>query len=262
MEAQVNGINIAYADHGAPDQQPVLLLIHAFPLSGAMWQPQVAALAPTCRLIVPDLRGFGASAVPAGPYAMQTFANDLVALLDHLGLQHVVVAGVSMGGYIALALLRHHAARVRALLLADTRATADSEEARLGRATNAQVVETHGPGAIANKMLPSLLTPAAPEELRTFVRSTIERTQPTGIAGALRGMGLRPDSTDLLPKIAVPTLLLVGQEDSLTQPAEMATLRDAIPGSTLIEIAGAAHLPNLEQPAAFNAAVQDFLNRV
>jgi pimeloyl-ACP methyl ester carboxylesterase len=259
MQAQLNGITLHYTDQG---QGTPVLLAHAFPLAGRMWQHQIDALAGDYRLIVPDLRGFGASDAPAGPYRMEQYADDLAALLDALSLPQVVLGGLSMGGYIAFAFLRRHAARLRGLVLADTRATPDSDQAREGRETNAQLAENEGAAAIADKMLPNLLAPAASDEVKATVRGIIESNPPQGIAGALRGMGLRPDSSDLLASIQVPTLLLVGDQDGLTSPEEMRGMQSAIPNSRLVEIPGAGHLAALENPAAFNSALREFLQQL
>lgn len=257
MLTHVHNITLHYEDQG---QGVAILLIHAFPLSSAMWQPQIAALTPQFRVIAPDLRGFGASDVPPGPYAMDLFAADLAGLLDTLGIEQVILGGLSMGGYIAFAFMRHYPDRVRALILANTRASADTSDARAGRETNAQLVEQQGAGAIADKMLPTLLGANATPELRAHVRSIIERNQPQGIAAALRGMALRPDSTDLLSQINVPTLFIGGSEDTLTTPAVLREMHSAVVGSQMVELPGAGHLSNLEQPDAFNTALLTFLH--
>jgi pimeloyl-ACP methyl ester carboxylesterase len=256
MQAQINGITLHYHDQGAGI--PVLL-VHAFPMNHALWQPQLDTLIGEARLIAPDLRGFGASEVPNGPYTMETFADDLAALLDQLQIERVVLAGVSMGGYIAFAFWRRYASRVRALVLSDTRASADTDEARTARESNAQLAETQGARVIADMMLPNLLSATATSEVQNRVRDIIVGNQPYGIASALRGMALRPDSSDLLPAINVPTLLLVGSEDGLTSPDEMRSLEQRIAGSRLVEVPGAGHLPNFENPDAFNAALREFL---
>ncbi len=259
MEITVNGIKLFYEDRGAGVP---LVLVHAFPLSGALWQAQLDALSDTYRVIVPDMRGFGRSDSPPGPYPMETYADDLAALLDALGLDQVVLGGLSMGGYTAFAFVRRYAARLRGLILADTRASADTEEVRANRESNAQMVEQQGSGAMAEVMVPKLLSPAAAPELQSHVRHLIETTSPQGIAGALRGMGLRPDSTDLLPTIMVPTLVIVGAEDALTPPQEMRTLHQAIAGSQMVEVPNAGHAACLENPSDFNAALRAFLQNV
>jgi pimeloyl-ACP methyl ester carboxylesterase len=256
--ATIDGVQIAYRDEGTG--RP-LLLIHAFPLSGTMWDRQVAALARSYRLIVPDLRGLGASQIVPGTSSLDQYADDLAGLLDQLGLgsQRVALGGLSMGGYIAFAFLRRYHERIDALLLADTRAQADSEEGRQGREKNARLAEEQGPGAIADQMLPKLLAPQASDDLRAEIRRIIEANDRAGIAAALRSMAARPDSTPLLATIDVPTLIIVGAEDGLTPPSDARAMHAAIGGSRLVEIEGAGHLSNMEAPEEFNAAVRTLL---
>ncbi|MCU0491975.1 MAG: alpha/beta hydrolase [Chloroflexaceae bacterium] len=258
MHTTVNGISLFYRDEGAG---PVVLLVHAFPLNGAMWESQVAALRGSYRVLVPDLRGFGQSQVTDGPTHMATMADDLVALLDSLGVAQVVLAGLSMGGYVGMAFARTHAGRLRGLVLADTRAGVDSPEAQAARETNAQLAEREGVAALADKMLPNLLAPAAPPELHAQLKAIAMGNQPAGVAAALRGMALRDDSTGFLPQINVPTLIIVGSADKTTPPSEARAMHAAIPGSHMVEIADAGHLSNVEQPEAFNAALLGFLKR-
>ena len=255
--ANIDGVQLAYRDEG---RGRPLLLVHAFPLSGAMWEHQIAALSGTYRVIVPDLRGFGASPAVPGTNSLDQYADDLAGLLDQLGLEHVSVGGLSMGGYITFALLRRHRERVDALVLADTRPQPDTEEGRRAREENARLAEQQGAKAIADQMLPKLLASSAPEELRAEVRRLIEANDRAGIAAALRAMAARPDSTPLLATIDVPTLIVVGTEDGLTPPSDARAMHAAIAGSQLVELPGAGHLSNLEAPEAFNAAVHDLLN--
>jgi len=210
-------------------------------------------------VIAPDLRGLGASARGSGATSLDQHADDMAALLDHLAIENATVAGLSMGGYISFALWRRHRERVAALILADTRAGADSEEGRQGREKNARLAEEQGPSAIADQMLPKLLSPNAPAALRDQVRAIIESNDRAGIAAALRAMAARPDSTPLLATIDVPTLVIVGAEDALTPPSEAEAMFNAIPGCRLAEIPGAGHLSNVEAPEAFNAEVTEFL---
>ncbi len=259
MEANLNGIRVRFDDVGTG---PVVLLLHAFPLSAAMWQPQIEALRSRYRVIAPDLRGFGGSDAPPGPYSMDTLADDAAALLEHLGVSRAVVAGLSMGGYIAFAFWRRHRDRVAALVLADTRAGADSEEGRATREVNARLAEEQGAGAIADKLIPNLVAPGASQAVRDTLRALITANSPDGIAGALRGMAARPDSSPDLPGIDVPVLIIVGEEDGLTPPVESERMAAALPDATLARIPGAGHLSNLEQPEAFNAALLAFLERL
>lgn len=259
METTVNGVKLFYRDEG---QGPAVLLVHGFPVSGEVWLPQLEELSQTCRVVVPDLRGFGNSEVPPGPYTMETHADDLAALLDTLGIERVVLGGLSMGGYIAFAFLRRHAARLCGLVLCDTRATADTDEVRANRETTARLVEEQGATAIADRMIPNLLSSTAPPERKALLRGIIERNQPQAIAAALRGMALRGDSTDLLPTVSVPTLIVVGEDDVLSTPDEMRGLEAAIPGSKLVVISGAGHIANLDQPALFASALTAFVQQL
>jgi 3-oxoadipate enol-lactonase len=254
--ATINGIDIAYRDEGAG--QPILF-IHAFPLHSASWERQLAAFSPHHRVIAPDLRGLGATARGSGAASLDPHADDIAALLGHLEIEKATVVGLSMGGYISFALWRRHRERIAALILADTRAGADTEEGKQGREKNAHLAEAQGPGAIADQMLPKLLSPNAPAALRDQVRGIIESNDRAGIAAALRAMAARPDSTPLLATTDVPTLVMVGAEDALTPPSEAAAMFDAIPGCRLAELPAAGHLSNMEAPEAFNQALEDFL---
>jgi len=255
-KATINGIDVAYHDEGTG--QPILF-IHAFPMHSALWEHQIAALSPHHRVIAPDLRGLGATARGSGAASLDQHADDLAALLGHLGIEQATVVGLSMGGYISFALWRRHRERVAALILADTRAGADTEDAKQGREKNAKLAETQGSGVIAEQMLPKLLSPQAPAALRDQVRAIIESNDPAGIAAALRAMAARPDSTPLLATIDVPTLVLAGSEDALIPPSESEALFNAIPGCRIAELSGAGHLANLDAPEAFNAQVTEFL---
>lgn len=256
MHAMINDIRMAYNDSGSGT--PVVLL-HAFPLSGAMWHNQAAALRATHRLIVPDLRGFGDTDAPPGPYTMDQQADDIAALLDHLAIEQATIVGLSMGGYISFALLRRHPQRIRALVLADTRAGADDLAGQARREANARIAETQGAAAIADLMIPNLVAPNATQSVRDTLRTIITANSPDGIAGALRGMAVRPDSTPDLATITVPTLIIVGADDTLTPPAEAELMHTTIAGSRLVVIPDCGHIANLEQPAAFNAALGAFL---
>lgn len=255
----INTIMMSYRDEG---NGPPLLLVHAFPLGSAMWLPQISDLSPAYRVIAPDLRGFGSSTLDEDTPNLDRYADDLAELLDHLGINRVVLGGLSMGGYIAFAFLRRHRLRVSALILADTRPQPDSAETRNAREQNAQLALTHGAGTIADLMLPKLLAPQASTTLQQQIRAIIETNDPQGIAAALRAMAARPDSTPLLATITVPTLVIVGAEDSLTPPTDARAMCAAIPQSCLVEIPGSGHLTNLETPEAFNTAVTRLLHLI
>ena len=256
----IGSVELAFVDSG--EGTPVLL-IHGFPLDHAMWSAQIDALGAHYRVIAPDLRGFGASGVTPGKVTMEQFADDLAALVDALGIGGpVVVCGLSMGGYVAWQLWRRHAARVRALILCDTRAAADTPEVAAGRLETAERVLREGPGLLVPAMMPKLLAPssaAARPELAESLGRVIERTDPQGIAAALRGMAERPDVTATLAAITCPTLVVVGNEDAISPPQEMGAIARAIPGARLVEIDGAGHLSPVENPEQVNAAMLEFL---
>jgi 3-oxoadipate enol-lactonase len=260
MKTKTRGFEMAYEDtagSGIP-----LLLIHGFPLDHTIWTAQVRGLADVARVIAPDLRGFGESGMPTGTVTMDTYADDLRALLDTLGIKNAVVAGLSMGGYIAFAFYRKNAQRVRGLILADTKAGPDSAEGKKGRDDNAALARAEGSGAVGDKMQPKMLTPKTATE-RPFIsdatRAMMARQSVNGVVGALEAMRDRPDSTATLAEISVPTLVVTGAEDTLIPPKEAEAMEAAIRGARLVSIPGAAHLSNFESPDAFNHAVREFL---
>lgn len=260
------GLRLAYREAGAG---PPVLLLHAFPLSGEMWAPQIEALAGAFRLIVPDLSGFGASqGDPPGPDSicrMSDLAADAVALLDHLDAGRAVVGGLSMGGYAALALAEGAPERLRGLVLADTRAGADTEEARQGRLETARRVLAEGTGFLA-ATLPAKLLGRTTRERRPEVVAQVERmireASPAGVAAAQRGMAWRPDRSRVLPRLDVPVLILVGAEDEVTPPEESQAMEREVRGGELVTIPEAGHLASLEQPEPFNQALEGFLRRL
>jgi len=253
------GVELNYLDEGKG--LPVLLL-HAFPFSSEMYRPQISALAAKYRFIAPDLRGFGRSPAPARPSEMSAFAEDALALLDHLEVDAAVVGGVSMGGYVAMALLQLDPSRVRALVLADTQMSSDDEAGKQRREETARAVEARGMDALVETLVPKLLAqPARPDVEETVIR-IIRANPPAGAAAATRGMALRPDSRDILARFAGPSLILVGEKDALTPRAKAEEMARVLSGAELVEIPGAGHLANLEMPDAFNRALDSFLRRL
>ncbi|HSO55707.1 MAG TPA: alpha/beta fold hydrolase [Actinomycetes bacterium] len=240
-----------------------LVLLHAFPLDGRMWAPQVEALAGTYQVIVPDLRGFGAARDQAVEEAgMDLLADDLLRLLDDRGLDRVVLGGLSLGGYVALAFLRGHADRVSGLVLLDTKATADGDQARNDRLTMAERVLAEGNDFVPEVMLPKLLGQTSREhrpEVVERVADLIREQSPQAIAGAQRGMAARAATTDVLATIKVPTLVVTGEEDTVTGPEVGRDLATGIPGARFLLVEEAGHLANLEQPEIVNEALLDFL---
>lgn len=255
----VHGVELALDDRGSG---PALLFVHGYPLDGSLWRHQAGAF-PGWRTLIPDLRGLGRSDAPDLGYSMATYADDLAALLDAIGVDDVVLAGLSMGGYVAFEFLRRHRPRVRALVLADTRAQADSAEGRKGREAAMGVAREGGAPLIAEQMLPKLLAKGAPDSLRDEVRVMMAAAPVPGILGALAAMRDRPDSTELLTTLGgLSTLVVVGAEDALTPPKDAEGMAKAIPGAKLAIIPGAGHLAPLEQPTVFNQHLQTLLARL
>ncbi len=259
MKAQINGLDIAYTDQG---KGTAILFIHGYPLNKAMWEPQVKDLSTAFRVITVDLRGHGESSAPLWFCTMEMFADDIRALLDHLSIKKAVIAGFSMGGYVAFAFYRKFRDRVQGLVLADTRPQPDSPEGKQGRFKTAQTAHKDGANVIAEAMLPKLLAPKTLEtrpDLVQKARQIMIGTPVTGIAADLMAMAERPDSVPLLSEIQCPTLVIVGEQDGLTPPADAKLMAEKIKAAKLEIIPNAAHLSNLEQPEAFNKAVRKFL---
>jgi len=262
VRTRIDGFEVEYDVRG---KGPAALLLHAFPLGLSMWDPQVEALAPTHRVVRFDARGFGGSGVDeVTPLAMERIADDGAFLLDQLWIEKAVVLGCSMGGYAAFAFARRHPRLLAGLVLQDTRAGADTPEARASRAALAAKVLAEGSRAAVDALLPKLLGETSHREREALVASLnaqILAASPRGIANALRGLAARADSREMLPKVAVPTLVLVGEEDVLTPPDEARAVAAAIPGARLEVIPRAGHLANLENPEAVNTALLAFLSR-
>jgi 3-oxoadipate enol-lactonase len=251
-------LNYDDAGQGVP-----LLLIHGFPHDRRLWKAQITGLQDNARVIAPDLRGFGTSSDPLGTTSMDDHAADLHALLEELGIQQVVVAGLSMGGYIALAFLTRYASTVKGLILCNTRAGADSDDAREGREATARRVMLDGVPALAQTMLPKMLSQerlSTKPGLSSTIKTMMAEQRPAGVVAALRGMAARPDRTPMLGAINVPTLIITGSADTLIPSSESEAMAKAIPGSKLVVIPGVAHLSNVEAPEAFNSAVRDFMS--
>lgn len=253
--AQLDGRTVAWEECGSG---PALVLLHAFPFSSQMWAAQREALSGRYRVITPDFAGFGRSPLQP-PVSMAGYAADVLALLDHLSVLRFALVGLSMGGYVAFELLDRAPHRIAALALCDTRASADSEEGRQGREDSALAVETSGTGVLVENLMPKLLAPNASAQVRAQVEAFLRATPAEGAAAAQRAMAGRRDFTGHLDRIGCPTLVLVGEEDTLTPPAEAELLARQIPGAELKRIPGAGHLSNLEQPDAFNEALGEFL---
>ena len=214
------------------------------------------------RLVALDWRGFGESDILSGISTMEQFADDVAGLMDVLGMQDAVICGLSMGGYAAFAFLRKYPQRVKGLILADTRPAADTAEARANRENVARIAETQETEAIADLQVPKLISEYTRQhhlEIELRIRQMINAATPQGIAAASRGMAQRADSTALLSTIAFPTLVIVGEQDSLTPPSVAQDYAAKIPNAQFIVIPHAGHLSNLEQPEAFLQVISGFL---
>jgi pimeloyl-ACP methyl ester carboxylesterase len=262
MNVAINGIDLHYEDTGARDGLPVVF-IHAFPMHRAMWTEQARAIADRCRVVTYDVRGFGGSVDPVSQHTLEMFVEDLLGLLDHLSIPRAVLCGLSMGGYIALRTVERAPDRVAGLVLCDTRSEPDSNEARLKRGEAIKAIRRVGLPAYVAKFVLQAFAPSTFEGNPALVaqaRSWMESNAPTGVCGALLAMAARTDTTAVLSMIRVPTLILVGDQDTLTPPSAAEAMRARIPNAVCHVIPNAGHMSNLENPAAFNARLREFLD--
>ncbi|MFE7112354.1 alpha/beta fold hydrolase [Streptomyces sp. NPDC057575] len=259
----LRGVTIHYDDFGPSTGLPVLL-IHGHPFNRSLWAPQVTALTDAgYRVITPDLRGYGRSGVTSGQVLLSDFADDLAALLDHLGIERAVVGGVSMGGQITMEFHHCHPQRVRALVLSDTSAPAETDEGRDFRNRLADRLLAEGMDGYADEVIDKMLAAynvAAMPQVAERVLAMMRATNPRSAAAALRGRAERRDYRDTLPAVREPVLIIVGADDVYTPVADAETIHRLVPQAVLTVIDGAGHLPGAEQPDRFNTAVLDFLD--
>ncbi|MEU8649512.1 alpha/beta hydrolase [Streptomyces sp. NPDC048737] len=254
---------LAYEDKGTDTAGRIpLVLVHGHPFDRTMWAPQLEAFAPARRVIVPDLRGYGASPVTPGRTLLSRFAEDIEDLLDDLEVGAFVLAGLSMGGQIAMECLARLGDRVRGLVLADTFAEPETPAGRTARNALADRLLTEGMRGYADEVLLKMVAPHAPPPVKAHVHRMMTSAPPEGAAAALRGRAERPDYRPLLRRVTVPALVVVGADDEFTPVRDAETLHALLPDSTLRVIDGCGHLPNLERPAEFDAALAEFLARV
>ncbi|WP_406059901.1 alpha/beta hydrolase [Streptomyces sp. NBC_01077] len=248
---------IHYEDRG---EGPALLLVHGHPFDHTMWQPQIDRFSRTHRVIAPDLRGYGATPLGAHPDStdLGVFAEDLVDLLDDLKIEQCVLAGLSMGGQIAMELYRRHPGRIRGLVLADTFPAAETDEGRTARNAMADRLLAEGMSGYADEVLDRMVAPynthAAPH-----VHRMMRETDPVGAAAALRGRAERPDYRETLTTVPFPALVVVGRDDTYTPVADAEDMCTLLPHATLAVVERAAHLPNLERPEEFDAVLDTYL---
>ncbi|MHC4224857.1 MAG: alpha/beta fold hydrolase [Planctomycetota bacterium] len=257
MKIPIDDLAIHCEEHGTGE--PALLFVHGFPLSGALWEPLIPELSPDFHMVVPDLRGLGRSEGSA-EVSMARFADDLAEILDAtVGTAPVVVIGLSLGGYIAFEFCRRHRERVLALVAANTRAQADSpENVRIRHETAGRVLE-EGSSVVADSMVEVLFGPATPAALRERWRGIMAASKPEWVAATLGAMARRPDSLDTLRELGRPTLIIVGEHDSITPVSEAVRMRDASPGARLEVIPNAGHMTPVETPGEFAQILRRFL---
>jgi len=240
-----------------------LLLIHGYPLSRMIWQPQMDGLVDVSSLISVDLRGHGESFPFGGSYSMDLLASDCIKLMDDLQIkQPVIVCGLYMGGYVTLALYRIYPVIFKGMILTSTRPGPESSEGKANRDLSILNAREHGASFIADNMLPRLFSPmtlSTRSELVNMIRGVMAKTSVEGIIGALQGMKERPDSTTMLTQINCPVLIIHGNDDQLIPIKEAELMNHQIPTSHLVKIKDAGHLPNIEQPEKYNQAVRGFL---
>jgi pimeloyl-ACP methyl ester carboxylesterase len=268
-ERDINGVKIHYTEQGSAAggrgaAKVPLVLVHGFPLDSRMWEAQSAALAPVRRVVAPDLRGFGRSRSDA-PFTLESLADDLHALLSAVGALPCVLAGLSMGGYVALGYVKKYPADLRGLILVDTKAEADTAEGKQGRDKMIDLARSQSSKAVVDQMMPKMLARDAdgqrPQTAKAL-RQIMEACPPTTVANALAAMRDRPDRSGELSAIKVPTLILVGDGDAITPPAVSESMAGKIPGAQLVVIRGAGHMSPMEQPEQVNRAIKAFLDRV
>lgn len=250
------GLSLRYLDEGSG---PTLLMLHPFPLNAAAFSPQLGQLARKYRMLIPDLSGFGSSELESDITEMDVLAEDALALLDKLHLERSAILGVSMGGYVCMALLRKAPDRCSALVLCDTQPFADDPEAKTKREENAQKTLAEGMPFLARTMIGKLLSANALIKLPQEVTQIILQNPKEGAAAALRGMARRPDSRDVLAKYAGPSMVLVGDQDAITPLDKAQALSASLSSSRLVQIPKAGHLANFENPTVFNAELDHFL---
>jgi 3-oxoadipate enol-lactonase len=264
MKASINGGWLHYVDEGTRSAMPVFFL-HGFPFNHRMWSEQIALAAKTHRAVAYDIRGHGSSDVGDGQYSIEAHVDDLVGLMDFLKIPKAVLVGLSMGGYVTLRALERNPERFIAAVLCDTRSEADTNEGKIKRFSGVRTVKQEGPATFADTFVRAVFAEESfttnPGAVR-MIHGIISHTPALSIAGTLLALASRTDTTESLQHISIPTLILVGEKDTLTPPAAARSMHERIPGSELRIIPRAGHMSNLENPGIFNDALLSFLNRV
>jgi 3-oxoadipate enol-lactonase len=238
---------------------PTVVFLHAFPLHAQMWDAQLEAVRGAgFPALAPDFPGFG-NAASNGQRTMQEFAQSIVDGLDRKGISEIVLVGLSMGGYAAFRILERHRDTVRGLVLADSKASPDDSSARTKRLKMAARVESEGTGFLLEELIPNLLAPNVSHAVKDAAKDLAAAAPPQAVYNALAALASRPDSRPSLEDIEIPTLVIVGEHDTVTPKGDAEVIVEAVHGAQLIVIPDAGHLSNLEQPAAFNTALLEFL---
>jgi 3-oxoadipate enol-lactonase len=253
---------LAYEDKGSDTSRLPLVLVHGHPFDHTMWTPQIEAFSSARRVVAPDLRGYGGSPPEPGVARFSDFTEDIEALLDELEVETFVLAGLSMGGQIAMDCYRRFPDRVRGLVLADTFPAAETPEGVRTRNAMADRLLREGMRGYAGEVLDKMVAPYADPQVRAHVHRMMTATRPPSAAAALRARAGRPDYRDLLTRVTVPSLVVVGADDEYTPVSDAEAMHAALPDSTLHVIDGSAHMPNLERPKEFNEVLGEFLARV
>jgi 3-oxoadipate enol-lactonase len=262
--AIINGLRVWFEELGSQAAVPVVL-IHGFPFSHEMWHPQIAVLREKFHVIDYDVRGHGQSSAGDGQYPFEFLVDDLISLLDYLKLGRAVLCGLSMGGYIALRAVERNPERVQALILADTQARADTNEGKLKRVDGIKAIKANGIKPFAEGFLKTAFTHTSlspKSELVVTIQKIIESNSPVGVCGALLALATRTDTTASLSAIQVPTLILAGEQDTITPISLSKEMHDLIHGSEMGVIKNAAHLSNIENADEFNTYVTNFLSKI
>lgn len=259
--ATINGVDLSYTERGSGTP---LVLLHGFPLDSRVWRGQVEELSSRCRVITPDLRGFGRSPSDA-PFTLESQAEDVRALLATIKALPCVLGGLSMGGYITLAFARKYLADLRGVMLVDTKAEPDTEEGKQGRMKMVELARSKGSPAVAEQMMPKMLNPetgTSRPQVQRELREIMEACPAKTIEHALLAMRDRPDSTDVLATIAVPSLVIVGEADAITPPPVAEAMVKRLPKGKLAIIRGAGHMAPMEQAGQVNRVMREFMDEV
>jgi pimeloyl-ACP methyl ester carboxylesterase len=264
MYAELNGLRMFFEDRSKSDPTGLIVFLHGFPCDHSLWRYQLDYFSTRYRCLAPDLRGFGGTTELSKPDAaaaltIDTFADDVVALLDHLKLKKATFVGLSMGGYIALAIWRKHRKRVRRLVLSNTRAAGDTAETKDSRNRQAELITAQGTRAFADELLPRLLAPKNMARRGNEVRHMIERTRPETLVATIGALAGRKDMLDWLRRVHVKTLVVAGEEDAITHVSDAEVIKREIDHAKLVVIENSGHLSPLENPDAFNGAMFKFL---